>query len=58
MNACMNFNVEVIKLLLSIPNLNMHLKDNDGETALDIVKSCIANEDETRALFQGELLPF
>jgi ankyrin repeat protein len=49
-------NLEVIKLLLSIPHINIHLKDDKGETALDYADFA-DNLDEIRALFNGELLP-
>jgi ankyrin repeat protein len=54
--ACVYSRVEVVKLLLTVPNINTHLKNSDGKTALDRAKG-EANEDEIKALFQGELLP-
>jgi ankyrin repeat protein len=56
MFACVHGNVEVTKLFFSIPRINTHLKDSGGKTALDFAKGK-ANEDEIRALFQGEFLP-
>jgi ankyrin repeat protein len=56
MHSCGNSNVELFQLLLSIPNIDIHLKDAHGMTALDCAEGQ-ANEDEIRALFQGELLP-
>jgi ankyrin repeat protein len=58
MNACMNGDFEIIKLLLSIPRINMRLKGGDvfqRMTALDWTQG-IRKEDEIRALFQGEIL--
>jgi hypothetical protein len=54
MIACYKSRVELIKLLLSIPTINIHLKDRGNKTALDLVKG-EANEDEIKALLQCEL---
>jgi ankyrin repeat protein len=56
MGACQSSHVDAVKFLLSIPNINVQAKNDEGETALDHVKGR-AKEDEMRALFQGELLP-
>jgi ankyrin repeat protein len=56
MRACANKRVEVVKLLLTIRNIDTHLKHSGGMTALEHAKGRV-NEDEMRALFQGELLP-
>jgi hypothetical protein len=52
----MNIRTGSTKLLLSIPQINTRLKNNEGKTALDHAKG-EADEDEFKALFQGELLP-
>jgi ankyrin repeat protein len=49
--------VKIIKLLLSTSNINIHLKNKEGKTALELLATFPANQDEIRALFQGELLP-
>jgi ankyrin repeat protein len=56
MHACMFSRARIVKLLLSIPNINTRLIDSGGDTALDLAEG-EENEDEIRALFQGELLP-
>jgi ankyrin repeat protein len=55
MLACEHSHVEVVKLLLTIPRINTHLKSNLGKKTLDYAKGR-TNEDEIKALFQGELL--
>ena len=51
-----NRNIEVVELLLSIPNISIRVKNDDRKTAFDRVKGS-DNKDEFRALFQGESLP-
>jgi ankyrin repeat protein len=54
-HACKHSDVEIVKFLLSIPKINTRLKNDEGELALDSAKG-EADENEIRALFQGELL--
>jgi hypothetical protein len=68
MPACTNREAGVVKLLLSIPHINIHLKDKEGNTAFDLmkrkdtctvpceVKRVAENQVEIKASFQGELL--
>jgi hypothetical protein len=56
MGACVHNRVEATKFLLSIPHINAHQESDYGNTALFFAKGK-PNEDEIRALFQGELLP-
>jgi ankyrin repeat protein len=56
MHSCMKSRADVTTLLLTVPRINTHLKNNQGKTALDYAKGQM-NEDAMRALFQGELLP-
>jgi ankyrin repeat protein len=57
-NSCYHGNVELIKLLLSVPAINIYAQDSSEETALYYARRGPgkANEDEIRALFQGKLL--
>jgi ankyrin repeat protein len=56
MYSCWLSHVEIVKLLLSIPQIDINMENYEGETALDCVRGA-ANEDEMRGLFQGEFLP-
>jgi ankyrin repeat protein len=54
MFSCTNSDVALTRLLLSVPRIDIRLKNKQGMTALEHAKRT-ANEDEIRALFQGEL---
>jgi hypothetical protein len=61
MYACTNSEVEVVKLLLSVPRISIYEENDEGQTALDLLKGQSSYDEEDkdaiRALFQGELLP-
>jgi ankyrin repeat protein len=46
--------LDIFKLLLSVPTINIHAKNDGGMDSFDDVR---ANEDEIRTLFQHELPP-